>query len=224
MKKLYFVFCFLITLFFVCSCSSTKTVSATNNEFIASEISKIENAENLNQETVKALAVLIQSKKNNQSQKQKNSYSDKILKIVNSVKKDEVEFPKEFDFEIAVSKNQEWKVSISKTNLLEKLSEENITVANMSDISPVYYNETFLHSIIIAGKEIPYKTLKDWFGLKSNNIKEFEIQNKFINIVGVGFDNDKIFDLEKAENLANAGNSHTDILVKIFDGYDIKIK
>lgn len=223
MKKLSFLFCFLITLFFICSCSSTKTVSATNNELVASEISKIENAENLNEETIKALAILIKSK-NNQSNNQDYVYSDKILEIVSSVENESAEFPENFNFEIVETQNQEWSVFISKTNLLEKLSEENIYVANMSNITPIYYNETFLKSIIVAGKEIPYKTLKEWFGLKSNNIKSFEMQNKVINIVGVGFDNDKIFDLEKAENLANAGNSHTDILVKIFDGYDIKIK
>ena len=50
----------------------------------------------------------------------------------------------------------------------------------MSDITPIYYNETFLKSIIVAGKEIPYKTLKEWFSLKSNNIKSFEIQNKVL--------------------------------------------
>ena len=223
MKKLSFLFCFLFTIFFVCSCSSTKTVSASNNEFIASEISKIENAENLNEETIKALAILIKSK-NNQSNNQDYVYSDKILEIVSSVENEKAKFPENFNFEIVETKNQEWSVFISKTNLLEKLSEENIYVANMSDITPIYYNETFLKSIIVAGKEISYKTLKEWFGLKSNNIKSFEIQNKVINIVGQGFDNDKIFDIEKAENLANAGISHTDILVKIFNGYDIKIK
>ena len=130
---------------------------------------------------------------------------------------------KNFSFEYVKQNNQSWSIQIEKSKLLEYLSKNDISVSSLTNITTIADENNYISFLVVENVEIPYQTLKEEFGFKSNKITDIFVDNTVINISGEGVFNNEILDLEKVENLANLGKSHTEILVEIFNGYDIKI-
>ena len=91
MKKFYiFALCFFVV--FCCGCKSNETASASALDLIVTqELEQIENIDTFDDETIKALSVVIRTKHKNLETKPKENYkpkNQKILKLVKMSKND----------------------------------------------------------------------------------------------------------------------------------------
>ncbi len=207
MKKfLCLCICFL-SLFCLVSCGGAKEAKADSIEtIVASELDKIEGFETLDSEIQKAISVAVRTKLSNEPEKSnqaKSKISKQAFMIASSTKGETLNLTKEQAQKIEIGKAQKlnWTKEIKKTQILSALSKHNIKLSNISKIHPKYDKDQNLKALDIAGKEIPYETLKNEFGLISNKITDIKTSLTSITIFGKNLKNECYFDITEAKQL-----------------------
>lgn len=228
------IFCVcLLSTALLCGCSKKENIVAgAADAMTICELEQIEGVENLSDETIKALSVIIRTNKQNENVKSfayvpnNKRIADLVLKtsgetisMDNSSKISTVAlFPvssnvdnEKIDYALG---GDTWTVEIKKSKILSYLQQNNINLSNISDFKPLYSEDGLLTGIMLAGKTIPYETLRAEFGLKSNKITK--ISNSLTKIVVEG-EYVNTFLIEKAEALSLLGLDYNSILKSFLD-------
>ena len=229
MKKI-FVLCFVcLGLFFLCSCSfkpKSNTSGDTLETKVACCLEKIEGVENYDDEILKTLSVIIRTNiiNGNEGEDSSAPSSQKFLDIASSTKGEVLTLSKEQKINLCyVPEDYTWKKEIKKSDLLSFLNKNNISLANIKNIEPVFDENKNFIELVVGGKHIGYEFLKKEFGLESSKITKIEKENNTIIIFGEGKDLDKLsFDICKAESLASSGKTYRQLLKHFFEAYDLK--
>ena len=207
MKKLFCFYLLFLFCFIFCACSTNKQSASADNldKYVASEIEKNYDVSSLDNETLKALSVIVRTKakdENVNTKKEYNISNKHILDIVTQTSGIVLKNYKEPELtENQDSKN--WCVSIKKYDLLKYLSENNISVSSISSIEPVFSDDKVLKGFVVGGKNISFEELSNKFNIPSNNIKE--ISNNLTEIKIFGTTPNQSFDIEKASHLSKNG-------------------
>lgn len=247
-KNILIIFVFALALVFSFSgCSEKeKIVESSVEAMTLCELEQIDGIENFSDETIKALSVIIRTnnkndnetnfayipnnkrieklveetngkilvQKNNEDLNENNIASPIFIGTLNEnnqIKNNKLDY-------INSEGSKTWSVVIKKSAILNYLKKNNISLSNISDIKTNNDNDGKLLSISIGNKEIPYSSLKENFGIKSNKI--LKIENNLTNIVIYG-EYDESFDIYKAENLSSQGNTYDKILNVLVKNYEI---
>lgn len=217
----FFIFCFLP---FFCCCSNTKTeASASSQEdlLVLKELEQIENIYSFDDETVKALSIVIRTNNKN-SNKSIEEYSPKNEHIYNIVKSTS---GKILTFKnkppvLNYNKNDDWVVSIKKFDILKFMSSKNISLSNISEIEPRFDSNGLFLGLFVAEKFLSYEELKTEFKLPSNNIKNIKNEMSSVEIFGNGYENN--FDIEKADKLSKNGYNYESIINYFYEDFELK--
>jgi hypothetical protein len=234
MKKfLCFVFSVLCLICFS-GCGKQYIASADNlEESVASELSCIPNFENLDDETAKALSVVVRTKlkssnenvDSNSSQVSSKSSSKissnssskpsaKSIKIAEQTKGEVLSLSKTDanNIQIFDGQNDTWSVSVDKSNILSFLSKKNISLSNISKFEPEFDNNKNLINLSVAGQKISYEELEQEFGLKSSEITSVESGLTNITISGKTPKKYGYFDITEASQEAKNGKTYKQLL------------
>lgn len=118
--------------------------------------------------------------------------------------------------------NYLWEKTISKSSILKFLSNQNISLSNISKFQLNKTDDGLIDSISIAGKTMSYKLLKENFDLPSSKILNFETNLSNLKISGKGVCRENIFVLEKSNELSAQGMNFSQLLNNFFEGYFVK--
>lgn len=227
--KLYYCLIFIFICIFLIGCSNTNNTSYAINDYVYRELEKIENVESLNEETIKALSIVIRTNiedeeiNKNVNIEKNNSKLYKIINSTNNLKLNKKHKYQKFIFDKnnKKNKNEKWNKSISKSDILKYMLNKNISLANISDIKINYNDENKINSISIAEKNIIIEELIKEFNLPNNNIVDIKINKTNIVVIGEFESNNIYFDIEKANELSNTGLKYNKILEETLKNYEI---
>ncbi len=230
MKKLNFVLCFIFILFLFSGCTNTKNLDTSANNIdslVAGQICNISGYKDFNDETIKALSVVIRTNILNNQNNENLSYQnidEHIMELTNQTKD---EILSEINEEIIIQtdkseKDEIWQTTIKKSNLLEFLSENNISLTNISNIEPIFDENDNLTNISVGGKTLSFEKLKQFFNLKSQKIISVENNLTSITITGKYPENKETFIILDVQKQANLGKDYKQLLNYFFSGYKLK--
>ena len=183
------------------------------SEKIASEISSIENVNSLDDETIKALSLVIKSQASSVETyptKEFDSPDPRILKLVKQVESESIPKRQKLTYEKTIEKS--WSKSIKKHEILKFLALQGISLSSISSAKPIYDESGNLSSIEIGGKKINYSDIKEYFKLPSNKITNIENKLSEIIITGEGYISEDVFNISHADSLAKKGMNYREIL------------
>ena len=220
MKQIFYIFvCFLFLIFAGCSKQEQAVASSIDSQ-VAAEIEQIENIESFDDETIKSLAVIVRTKIKNENKTIKAEYTPKNTRIYNIVKETANETiekdknKKRIDY--VLDSQKEWTKEIKKSEILKFLKTKNISLSNISNISPQYLSDGSFDHLLIGGKKITYSELSNNFDLPSNKV--INIKNNISSITIIGEEkNQDVFNIKNAENLAKTGMNYKEILRNYYD-------
>ncbi len=235
MKKLISIFCCFFVIFLLFGCSKKESYVPVENleHRVSSELEEIDNIQNLSDETIKALSVVIRTNLLNDNQNNKNISENKeystvhnhiydIIKETSGEVLKSSEGLKKFEIEESYS-NGLWEIQIKKSDLLNYLNKNNISLSNISNITPVFDEDNNFLYLVVGGKVIYYNELKDEFGLKSKKITNIENNINSITIYGEGYDSDTAyFNIEESLQLEEDGLNYKELLNHFFKGFNLK--
>ena len=194
------------------SLSACKTFnnSFSNEDFIISEIAKIENIENFSDETIKTIAVIFMNSNQTQNINKSNLIkNNRIKNLVNKVKSKKLNKIITLNFS-----NDTWSEKISKVEILEFLKSKNIEPANLNNFELLNENN-FTKKIILSSHNINFLDFAKYFNLKSNYNIIITIDKQYLNISGYGNSFDFDCDIQTIEELSKTGLTYNEILDKI---------
>lgn len=221
----------IIALTFIFSgCSNKKNQSTTAQTMeyaVAYELSKLENIENLDNETLKALTVVIRTNlsrnpKNAPQNINKDSINEKYINISNETKNQILSEDKKTPAEVSYKYNSEegsWGKEIKKSEILGYMLKNKISLSNISNVEQIVNEDNELEYLIIGGKKIPFIELKDKFNLKSNKITSVLNKNTTILIQGEYDNNKNYFDFSKINQ--NNSQNYKDLLKNRYNNYSL---
>ena len=229
MKRITLFFCLIFSVLIFSACSpkiNPKTSDKDLNLKICECIEQVENIESFNNEAIKALSVIFRTNIINGNLNPKVKLNSKFLNLVEQTNGEIliVKDSKKINL-VSIPEQYTWKKEIKKADLLSFLNQNNISLANIKNIEPVFDQNKNLTGLIVGGKNINYFTLKEKFNLESSKITNIEVNKEKNSIIisGEGKDLDKFdFDLNKTKNLSESGKNYKQILNYFFDGFEIK--
>ena len=227
MKKFFlFLFCFSLIFFVGCEKNDNKNPTADpavfeaattedENIIIANKISEIESADSFDNETIKALSVVLRTNLTeddfkNSSEEISNS---KIYELVSSTS-GEILTSENEPIYINIENEEEtaWQKEIKKYKILEYMKENKISLSNISQIEPIKNEYGEVEKLFVGGKEITVSSLADYFELPSENIINIENKKQSVIVFGEGNKNDPNFNIKKSLKLAQKGDDYKKIL------------
>lgn len=210
MKKLY-IFLFVFLTIFSSGCKSNKTAEASQLDLaVLQELEQIENIESLDDETIKALSVIVRTKHKNNSQKSKLNYKPKNEKILKLVKMSKNDILKNENPNTFFAKSKTWKKIFEKHEIFKILSNNNISLSSLSQISPGVDENQNMLGVFFGQKFIDSKTVAEMFELESENIVSVSLLENQVVFEGV-FSKEQFF-IEDAEVLSKKGYNYKDII------------
>lgn len=231
MKKLFLILICVCLCFCGCSKNNStvptaeKQASATTNDVnlaVTKEIESQEGFEKFNDETIKALSIVVRTNLLNSknTEIQNDEYSPKSKHIYELVKQTNgLVLKSENDDEILnhiyIETNeveQEWVKDIKKVEILKFLTQNNISLSSLSNIKPERDENGRTTSLNLNGKIIPFEDVMNEFEIPSNNIEKIENKKTSIKIHGKGVGTGENFDVFEAEKLAKEGFGYEKIL------------
>lgn len=224
MKRL-FCFIFSFIFLFLIGCSNKKEEQAAAFDLdlaVAEEIESIDNINSFDDETIKALAIVVRTKK--KTLKETSAYIPKNERIYNIVKETNDGFLKDgnktadVNFEIF----ETWEKQIKKYDILKYLSNKGISLANLSDIEKITDENGNLIALVVGGKTISFEELKKEFKIPTNNVTDLKINKSDVVLTGKFNEND--FNLTKAEKLSKQGKKHSEILKFFYKDFSLSEK
>jgi len=218
---------------------------------VAYELSNIDINHNLDDETLKALSIIIRTnlvnnssslnysnEKVNENQNNFDHYyqiasstSGKILEtnsnepILYKINSNFNNVDSYSNIETLNSNSKDdsnWSLDIKKSKILSYLNKNNISLSNISDITPVFDDNGNLKHLTIGGKDISYSELKREFNIKSAKISNINDNLSYITITGTGLDESDYFDITIANNLAKDNYNFEQLLNHFFNDYILK--
>lgn len=223
MKKHFWFSLFILFCFIFCGCSqSNPTASADDLDmYIASEIENNYNTPALDDETIKALSVIIRTKVKKENIELKKEYNISDEHILNIVKQTNGKVLKN-NGELAYvdqPTSEDWIVYIKKYDLLKYLSEKNISVSSISSIEPLFSDDETLVGVVIGGKTISFEALSKRFNIPSNKIKD--ISNSLTDIKIKGTSQKNKFNVEESVRLSKNGMDFQGIINHFYGDFII---
>lgn len=243
-KNLIFILCLFMFVFAGCSKNNDTSFvadkisdqSQTENQttlLVLNELEKIENINNLDDETIKALSVISRTNILNNNATfdndliiEKSSYNERLINLINETE-DEILSYENNDTKLdnilieTKTENNIWKKEIKKGDILKYLKENNISLANISETEYEINDEGFVENLIIGGKNISLKTLSKEFGLPSTKIINVENNLSSIIVYGQGKGNELNFNIEESISLAKNGQNYKKILKNRYNNFQI---
>lgn len=190
------VFCFILSTSIGCKTLTKKVYSL--DDYIAYEISLIENISNYNDETIKVLSVIYRTNyKENNKQFNYSKINYKILNLTKSTSN--ITLTKNL---IINTSSKNWSERIHKFEILEFFKSYNIKLANISNINIISDNG-FAKTISISSHNIDYLTFANYFNLPSNFNIKINIESSLFEISGYGNSFNFDIDINDIENLAS---------------------
>lgn len=222
MKKLVLLFCSLFLITFV-SCKNLPVSNKVDDIdlLVASEIENLD--KNYSDETLKALSVLIRTNLSINATKSNNSHpGEKYRKLTYATKGQVLKNQKGNLVEIGFEshENYSWQKIIKKSKVLEFALKNNISLTNLSNISPIM-NGDRVAGLEIGNKYFDYDSLAEKFGLESNIIDSISQTKTEIIIKGKNKGFYGYFDPKISEQLSNNNYFYEDILGYFFDNLSV---
>lgn len=200
--------------------------AVSQNEQVAYELEKIEGIENFDDETIKALSVILRT----------NLLKNETLPDLNTTTSNQrlVELASQTDGEILVEENSNsfepfkitaeevvWKKEIKKADILKYLKENNISLSNLSNIETEKQSDGRTKTLKVGGKGFDIKELINRFDIPSNNI--YNIENKLSSIIieGKEYGMTKNFVISEAQKEAKEGQNYKKILKNRYNNFNI---
>ena len=147
---------------------------------------------------------------------------DKILNLVKQTNKETILIDNNKNINYVDNlENYQWKKNIKKSDILNFLSKNNISLNNVSNFEPYFTDDNKLSHIKVGGKNISYDELKSNFNLNSSTITKIDNNFSSITIYGNGFD-DEIFDINNANNLSKNNYNYEQLLKHFFNDFTFK--
>ena len=226
----------LITFICIClitgtSCKNTEdnTTKAQTMEYaVAYELSNIEDIEKINDESAKALSIVIRTRLyynkeyNNELQQniENKNIDEKYLNIANQTSNMVLmDNDKLADVSYTYKEDEEWNTEIKKSEILTYMIKNRISLSNISDIEQIKNNDNELEYLVVGGKSIPFSTLKENFHLKSNKITSVKNNNSSILITGTTENNKNYFDYKSFKDKND--KNYREILKNSYNDYNI---
>ena len=213
MKKIFIFTVILSFLFPLCGCKKNTTLEAdATNQKIASQICKIENYQDLSEETIKALSVVFRTNLKNGENVSAFEYStidEKILSLTNETSGETIDNVSEI---IQIDKNEEWTQIVPKTKILEIFANKNESISSFANISLQKNDSNKIENLIISEKKLSLNDLKNNLSLKSNKIEKVETTKNSLIFYGKGLGFGESFDIIEAETKAKKGDSYKGII------------
>lgn len=224
MKK---IFCLIFSLFYLifsgCSNKNNENASAYNLDLATiEEIENIENVDAFDDETIKALSIVVRTKK--KQQEKISSYTPKNKRLYNLVKETSNVVLKNKNNTAVVNfeTSDIWEKHIKKYDILKYLSNKGISLANISDIETITDSNGKLTHIVIGGKTISFDELKTNFDIPTDNVIDFKINKSDVVLTGRFDEND--FNLPKANTLSKQGKKYDEILKFFYNKFSLSEK
>lgn len=245
MKKFKFIvlsFCFIFVLIFSVSCSKKQDNSpvaveqAYGNSLnlqITKELESFENISSLDDETIKAMSVVIRTNLVNENQNENNLKNNEYKPTNNHI----YELVNETDGEILENENSSekinhlyinekdenevWVKEIKKVDILNFLKTQNISLSNLSKFENNQDENGRTKNINLGGKSLNYKLVMEKFNLPSNKIYSIENHLSSITIRGIGSGTEEEFFINDANNEAKAGENYQKILKNRYNNFKI---
>lgn len=209
------------------------SASASNLDLqVLQKIESIENIESFDNETIKALSVVVRTNiinsenYKNQTTFEYNPKSERIHSLVSSTS-NEVLFNNESKIDTIYidnnNDNKTWVQEIKKVDILKYMKDNNISLSNISEIETETTEEGFVKNIVIGGKNIDIKKLMKYFQLKSNKITNIKNKKTSFIVEGVGEGNEFNFNINETQKLAKEGQNYKKILKNRYNSFQIII-
>ncbi len=194
---------------------------------VAKKVGEITEGEEYSPETLKALCVvvrtnLINEEITNTSYAKEDEVDQTLLKYSKETSNEYLKDAGSEDIltqKIEITKTAEskqidetWIKEIKKVEILEFLNNNNISLASIKNVEPIFSEEGECLSLVVGGKEIPFKIIKEEFNLPSSHIINIDNNISSIIVEGKPDKNKQVFDLFQAETLAQEKNSYKIIL------------
>ena len=234
MKNLFIVFIFIIVTIF-CGCKTNTTNEPVAEKqvfenptdiFIASEIENMENSSLFNNETIKALAVVIRTNLEMENvDTSHNEYSLKnehIYNIVKETSNEIISFNEDNNKQLYIEQeNDDWVLEIKKFDILKFFKENNISLSSISNITLEKDDDGKTKNINLNGKIISFYDLAVYFNIPSNNIYKIENKISSIKLYGKGKGFYKLFNINESQKMANEGKNYEKILKNHYNNFQI---
>ena len=232
---LFFICLSVLVCLFSCKKAPAQIEAQTMDYKVAETIENIDGIENVDDETIKALSVVVRSNilsENQNALAYENSYgsaysgkNEHILSLTKETANEILtknESPASFEI-VTDEKISAWEVEIKKSDILKFLNKNNISLSSISKIEPEINESGELVSLCVGGKNIPYLSLKEEFNLKSSKITNIESTLTSVKIYGEGEDENKqIFNLKSSQKLSSEGKNYKELLKHFFNDFDLK--
>ena len=232
-----------ICLCFCCSCSkkesntqvASKQAHASElDKQVAFEIENYKNIDSLEDETIKALSVVIRTnilngeieKKSTEEYSVKNEH---ILKLTTETSGEILSKENNSNDSVTIyiedeSEPEEWTKEIKKVEILKYLKKKDISLSSISNIKNKTNDNGRTQKIIVGGKEINYNEIMKEFDIPSNNLKSITNNISSITIIGIGKGTENNFNIFEAENDAKNGQNYKKILKNRYNDFNIITK
>ena len=169
MKKiklsLIIIICFFII--FGTSCKNNEEIQTTAQTMeyaVAYELSNIEDVDSLDEETAKALSIVIRTRLINNPEESpqnidKSNIDEKYLNIVNKTSNQILNYNNNIaEVSYAYTEEEEWSSEIKKSEILSYMMKNKISLSNISDIEKLENDSGELEFLVIGGKSIPFSS------------------------------------------------------------------
>ncbi len=227
MKKVVCFLLIIITSLTLCSCSKNNVAAATvdTNKLVAARLEKLDNIKSFDDETIKALSVIIRTNilNGNDEEIVLDDVDEKLYNLASQTNGETLsnnENSNNIEYYLGDEKTN-WKKEIKKTELLKFLSKNNISIANLSKLEINKNDDGTLNNLSIGGKNFSYEMLSSEFNFDSNNIYNISNNKHSIIVEGKGKHFEGKFDINKSKALSKKGSSYKDILKECLPNYEI---
>lgn len=239
MKCFKFILVCLFLVFCVSCSSNQKTepvatelgyVNSIDNQ-VAYEIENIKDIDSFDDETIKALSVVVRTNILNDNSSinktEVKATNERIINLSNETSgevlanEDNQILTNKINIETSENKTQ-WVKEIKKIDILKFLNRKKIKVSNLSKINQIKNSDGKTQLIDIGGKFISYKEIKNEFNLPSNEIISIKGNVSTITISGYGDDFD--FNINNVKNLSLEEKSYKNILKYRYNDFKIITK
>lgn len=210
MKRLPYILAVILFSLFFSSCKNINTEQSNLDAYVASELSKIESINELNDETIKTLSVIYRTS----VQKNDDLTIADIDKEVEHLTRQTSSITLSKPIKVSIS-NKPWLKTINKSELLDFFKLKNISLASFNIIKIKNDNFNNATHLIIGSNEISFLDFLNYFNLPSNkNITLYDEGNIF-KIEGFGEGINFDCTIEDINNLADNNMNYYQILEKI---------
>ncbi len=241
MKKLLILFLSVIMMFYISGCSNkSEQLTADNlNHVCFEEIQNIEEIENLNDETIKALSVIVRTNiKNGYKSENKtrevplsepqtkrikgliNYTSNQVLADTNIAdnfdNSNNSGIQSKITYFVCNNQNTLWSKEIKKHELLSFLNKQGISLASLSSLSFSSNDDGRVTELTIGGKVLPFSVFAEEFKLESDKITNVTSSLSSFVIEGIGKGFAKDINVCEIDNKNAELGSYFDLINKLF--------